>query len=171
MAVFLVPFIAILVGGAAVTGVGVGVIEAKKSRAANAARLEEAKNTANKLVDEMNRHINSGALYPAFRAYRQYIDLVVSNFDVAAEQKQTWENSYKDLRASAINKYGKLEAEYLKAAAAIEIDEEGDELYKVQENYLSKLEVLLGKEAPKIKQLKERFGANYQVHANGIATN
>lgn len=171
MAAFLFPIIVILAGGALATGAGIGVIESKKAKAAQAAELEQARQIANELAGEIQDHLSSGALYPAFRAFRRYIDHVANKFDVAPKMKEEWERSYNDMRGAALSEYRKLDREYRKELAAIENDEEGGKTYQVQSDYLVKLEKLLGTGAPKLKALEESFGANYALHKYGIAVN
>ncbi|WP_438866883.1 hypothetical protein [Pseudomonas sp. L1(2025)] len=171
MPAFLVPFVVILAGGALATGAGIGVIESKKAKAAKAAEVEQAKKTANDLVGEIQAHLSSGALYPAFRAFRRYIDHVENKFDVSPKIKAELERSYDDIRGAALSEYRKLDREYRNELAAIENDEEGEKTYEVQSTYLVKLEKLLGAGAPKLKALEESFGINYAVHKYGVAVN
>ncbi|OAE13449.1 hypothetical protein AZH11_05505 [Pseudomonas simiae] len=168
MAVFLVPIIPIVIGALAVTGAGIGTLESNKAKAA---KLEEAKKTAAELASEAQAHLSSGALYPAFRAYRRQIDYVASHFDVAPKVKERAEQAYEELRNKALSAYRQLKAEYVKNVSAIEIDEEGDEIYQVQQAFLVKLEKLLGPGAPKLKAFEESLGVNYQIHKYGITAN
>ena len=60
MAVFLIPFAAIAIGGALAAGAGIGVIEAKKNKAEQAAKLEEAKKSVKNWVARQINMRNRG---------------------------------------------------------------------------------------------------------------
>ncbi|MFL1549497.1 hypothetical protein ACI77I_10400 [Pseudomonas sp. D47] len=169
MAVFLVPFLAVVIGGALVAGAGVGVIEARRSKAANAAELENAEKKASELFVGVKAHLASGALYPAFREYRKYIDHVESYFDISPEQKRTNQETYNDLRGAALSEYRKLHSDYQKEAAVAYDD--GEEPFKAQADYIAKLEKLLGPGAPKLKAPETSFGASYTVYKYGLTPN
>lgn len=168
MAVFFIPLLPIVIGALAVTGVGVSTA---KSNETKAAEFENAKKTATELASEVQAHLSSGALYPAFRAYRRQIDYVASHFEVSPQAKEHAEQAYEELRSKALSAYRQLKADYVKNASAIEIDEEGERTYQVQQAFLAKLEKLLGPGAPKLKAFEESFGVNYQIHKHGITAN
>jgi len=168
MAVFFIPLLPIVIGALAVVGVGVGTAESNKVKATE---FEKAKRTATELANEVQAHLSSGALYPAFRAYRRQIDYVTSHFEVSPKAKEHAEQAYEELRSKALNAYRQLKVDYVKNASAIEIDEEGEKIYQVQQAFLAKMEKLLGPGAPKLKEFEESFGVNYQIHKHGITAN
>ena len=172
MAVFLIPFAAIAIGGALAAGAGIGVIEAKKNKAEQAAKLEEAKKVGEELGREANKYAESGALYPAFRTYRKYIDHMASNFNISPEVKQRLEDSYNALRESALKKYRDLKNDYdQKKNVALAKSDTGEELFQAQDEHLADLDKLLGPDAPMRKKIEESFGINYQAHKQGYTTN
>ncbi|MFA7941596.1 hypothetical protein ACEK06_03945 [Pseudomonas brenneri] len=172
MAAFLIPFVAIAIGGAVATGAGIGVIESNKNKAAAAAdKLKDIQETTLKLFDETNESAASGALYPAFRAARKYIDHLKSNYDLSPKMKEDLENSFGELKNSALSQFRKLAEDYKKEAAEAQYDDSGGELYAAQVKYLGSLEKLLGAGAPHLNVVEKSFGVNYQVHKSGIASN
>lgn len=159
-----IPIIIAAVAGLAVTGTGVAVIDAKKNKA-------EVKRTADNLLAEVKAHSTTGALYPAFRAARTYIDHVSRNYNLAPEKKEALEKSYDELRNAALSEFRKLKTEYETKAVEAEQDDSGVTLNELRDEYLTSLDKLLGPDAPKLREIENSFGAGYQVHKHGLTAN
>ena len=170
MAVFLVPLAIIAAGGLLATGAGIGVIESRKNRAADAAEKKateivayaKAEKKGKELLAGAKKHQESGALYPAFREYRNYLDHMASHFKLSPEEKKKGEEIYDGMRNEALKEYRKLHREYEETVAPLY--DSGDEPYQVQSDYIDKLKTLLGPDAPKIKELENKFGASYKAY-------
>lgn len=161
----LIPLIIAGIGGLAVTGAGVAVIESRKSE------REEIDKTTTKLEGEAQALMKAGTLYPAFRAFRKYVDYVKNNYQLSSEQRNGLERDFSELKQTALGTFQKLATDYRKEADEAKNDDSGDERYKVQVDYLAKLKLLLGDGAPHLKTVEDSFGINYQVHKHGIAIN
>lgn len=168
MAVFLVPLAIIAAGGLLATGAGVGVIESRKNRAADAAEKKateivayaKAEKKGEELLAGVNKHLATGALYPAFREYRKYLDHMGSHFKLSPEEKKKGEDTYDGMRKVALKEYQTLLSNYDKDVAPLY--ESGDEPYQVQSEFIDKLITLLGPDAPKVKEWENKFGASYK---------
>lgn len=170
MAVFLVPFGAAVVGGLLVIGAGIGVSESRKNRAADAAEkkaaeivaYEKASLKGEELWARAKKYENKGALYPAFREYRKFLDHMVSHFKISPEEMKKGEDIYDGMRKTALKEYQTLLSDYDKAVAPLY--ESGDEPYQVQSEFIDKLITLLGPDAPKVKEWENKFGASYKAY-------
>lgn len=170
MPVFLVPIGAAVAGALLVIGAGVGLNESRKSKAADAAAkkaeeivaYEKATLKGQELWASANKHQENGALYPAFREYRNYLDHMASHFNISPEEKKKGEDIYDGMRKTALDEYRKLHREYQEAVAPLY--ESGNEPYQVQSDFIDKLITLLGPDAPKVKEWENKFGASYKAY-------
>jgi hypothetical protein len=170
MAVFLVPIGAAVVGGLLVIGAGIGLNESRKSKAADAAEkkaaeigaYEKAELKGQELWARAKKHEEKGALYPAFREYRKFLDHMGSHFNISPEEKKKGEDTYDGMRKVALEQYRTLLSNYEKAVAPLY--ESGDEPYQVQKEFVDKLITLLGPDAPKVKEWENKFGASYKAY-------
>ncbi|WP_226477508.1 hypothetical protein [Pseudomonas sp. MWU16-30323] len=168
MAAFLVPFAVAIIGGLAVTGAGIGVNESRKSKAEADAKIKE---TANNLLAKARELVNEGALFPAYRAGKEYVEHMKNNFDLSPETRQGLDESLNKLLETAQRQYRNLKEEYQKNADEAGYDDGGLALFNAQEKYLVDLEKLLGAGAPRLKEVEDSFGVNYRVHKWGLKKN
>lgn len=170
MAVFLVPFAIIAATGLLVTGAGVGVIESRKSKAADAAAkkaadavaYQQAVQKSGELLAGATNLKDKGALYPAFREYRKFLDHRESHFKISPEERKKGEDIYDGMRKTALKEYQTLLSNYHKDVAPLY--ESGDEPYQVQSEFIDKLITLLGADDPNIKEWENKFGASYKAY-------
>ena len=120
---------------------------------------------------EVKAHAATGALYPAFRAARMYIDYVSRNYNLTPEKKESLEKSYNELRNAALSEFRKLKKDYETKSVEAEQDDSGVTLNKLRDEYLASLEKLLGPDAPKLREIEGSFGVGYQVHKHGLMAN
>ncbi|NWA85132.1 hypothetical protein [Pseudomonas sp. D2002] len=110
----------------------------------------------------MKKYEEEGALYPAFREYRKFLEHMGSHFNISPEEKQKGEDIYDGMRKTALKEYQTLLSDYDKAVAPLY--ESGDEPYQVQKEFIDKLITLLGPDAPKVKEWENKFGASYKAY-------
>lgn len=160
----------IIFAGLAALGAAIG-IAADVASGKSESEKKDIQNKADELRNKANALVTSGALYPAYRANVKYVEYIKKHYDLTPEHKQQLDDSVADTLRAAKAQYKSLKLEYQAKAEDAEGDDSGGELFKVQSEYMAKLEKLLGTGAPHLKVVENSFGINYQVHKHGLPNN
>ncbi|KRA26350.1 hypothetical protein [Pseudomonas sp. Root569] len=146
-------------------------VESAKSDAEKEAKAKANQEKIDELTSKVMEHAEAGRLFPAHRANRDYVNYVKDNYNLSPELEQQLDAVLDDSLKAAQAKYQELKAEYQERSKELEFDDDGHNLFKLQEEMLGKFEGLLGAGAPQLKVIEESFGVNYSFHKYGWATN
>lgn len=167
------PVIPLVFAALVATGLIVDTVnvESEKTKLEKEAKEKKVKENVDKLTKEVMEHTEAGRLFPAYRANREYVNYVKENYDLSPEMEQKLDDALNASLKAAQAKYKELKTEYQTRADKTEFDDEGHNLFQLQEEMLGKFEGLLGAGAPQLKVIEQSFGINYSVLKYGVATN
>lgn len=166
MAVFLVPFIPIIVGAAGAIGGGVAINEHKKNKVAERLDALQSLNAKeNDLDKKYKAHAAKGEYAQAIKTFRELTNLYLDKFNTTPEQKKLLGEWMQDLVSASQNRAKALSRELKKKSQDLQYGDPS-KLYVARRDYIEKLKVVLPADDVFLQKEVKRFDGYYPKLVN-----